>query len=89
MREWEAIVQERQGQIERLLEDVRRLTEALAAAEAEVVRTEEALREIRDMCRQVCAAFEFCSHPSCKASYTAWAIADAALARPAPAPEGS
>lgn len=38
-----------------------------------------ALQRIHDKCGQVCNKFELCDHLACNASYTAWAIADAAL----------
>lgn len=38
-----------------------------------------ALQRIRDTCGQVCNKFELCDHQACNASYTSWAIADAAL----------
>lgn len=40
----------------------------------------EALREIRDKQGIVCSEFALCNHPSCRSSYTAWTIADKALA---------
>ena len=39
----------------------------------------EALREVKTE-GKVCAEFEICEHVACQSSYSAWAIADAALA---------
>lgn len=44
-----------------------------------IERDEKALREIKDEQGQVCGDFELCRHEACRSSYTAWAIADAAL----------
>jgi len=46
---------------------------------ADNARLRAALQRIHDRCGQVCSEFEVCTHPACNASYTAWAIADAAL----------
>ena len=51
----------------------------LAAEWAEKSRLTAALQRIHDQCGQVCSEFEVCEHRACSASYTAWAIADAAL----------
>src|SRR3990167_1106529 len=46
-----------------------------------LARLVEALKEIRDGRKpQVCAEYEICIHEGCRASYAAFAIADAALA---------
>lgn len=42
-------------------------------------RYAEALREIRVNEGKVCDHYEVCDHRACSSSYTAWAIADAAL----------
>jgi hypothetical protein len=43
------------------------------------------LVEIRHQSGDVCAEFEKCDHPACRASYAAWSLADAALSgRPIP-----
>lgn len=39
-----------------------------------------ALTQIRDSEGKVCEEYETCEHASCRSSYAAWAIADAALA---------
>lgn len=46
---------------------------------AEIARLTAALRRIHDESGKVCDTFEVCTHRACAASYTAWAIADAAL----------
>lgn len=38
-----------------------------------------ALIRIKKQCGYVCDRYEVCDHISCESSYTAWAIADAAL----------
>jgi hypothetical protein len=38
-----------------------------------------ALAKIRDEEGKVCPDFELCTHDACRSSYSAWAIADAAL----------
>jgi hypothetical protein len=40
----------------------------------------EALEQVRERCGAVCPEYETCTHPWCAASYTAWALADEALA---------
>lgn len=52
--------------------DITRLTQRLDAALA-------ALRTIRDSYGQVCSDFETCDHAACRASYSAWHVADQAL----------
>lgn len=63
----------------------------LGALDAERARAEKAererdalanaLRDTRDIYGQVCENFELCEHESCRSSYSAWSLADAALAR--------
>ena len=55
--------------------------EALAPIELArmVLRYRDALREIKTEQGRVCGEFEFCRHDACQSSYSAWAIADAAL----------
>jgi len=41
-----------------------------------------ALTEIRTTQGRVCANYEFCTHVSCRSSYSSWVIADKALGAP-------
>lgn len=51
---------------------------------AEIARLTAALRRIHDESGKVCDEYEVCTHRACAASYTAWAIADAALSGTTP-----
>jgi hypothetical protein len=46
---------------------------------AEIARLTVALKRIHAEAGKVCDEYEVCTHRACAASYTAWAIADAAL----------
>ena len=52
-----------------------------------VEQLEAALRAIRDTQGEVCDEYEVCTHRACRSSYSAWAIADEALAVPGPRSE--
>lgn len=45
----------------------------------QIWRLQEALANIRENEGKVCAEYELCTHPACKSSYAAWAIASKAL----------
>lgn len=51
----------------------------IRALRAEHTRFREALAEIVSTYGQVCGAYDICTHPACRSSYSAWALADAAL----------
>lgn len=57
------------------------IAEGIRALTDEITRLREALERIRNERKpQVCQNYELCTHEGCRASYEAFAIADAALA---------
>jgi hypothetical protein len=58
------------------------------AAQAEAAKLREALVAVKERKNQVCAEYETCTHDGCRASYEAFAIADAAPPSTTATPEG-
>jgi hypothetical protein len=55
------------------------ITTLIEQQQFRIHKYEKALREIKERKDQVCEDFELCTHPACKSSYEAFAIADQAL----------
>jgi len=73
-------VERLRGENKYLREARGRLMDEDMKSDTTITTLREALEVIKNQYGQVCDGYELCKHASCRASYSAWATADQALA---------